>query len=43
MLRCVDTFSEIPALFPKGVFELALGGRIAQTHFGKDASLLRTT
>ena len=39
MLRCVDTFSEIPALFPKGVFELAAWRAYAQTHFGKDASL----
>ncbi len=39
MLRCVDTFSEIPSLFPKGVFELAAWRAYAQTHFGKDASL----
>lgn len=39
MLRCVDTFSEIPALFPRGVFELAPWRAYAQAHFGSGASL----
>lgn len=39
MLRCVDTFSEIPALFPRGVFELAAWRAYAQAHFGSGASL----
>ena len=39
MLRCVDTFSGIPALFPRGVFELAPWRAYAQAHFGSDASL----
>lgn len=39
MLRCVDTFSEIPALFPRGVFELAAWRAYAQARFGSGASL----
>lgn len=39
MIRCVDTFSEIPALFPRGVFELAAWRAYAQARFGSGASL----
>lgn len=43
MLRCVDTFSEIPALFPRGVFELAAWRAYAQATLEAALPSLRMT
>ena len=39
MIRCVDTFSEIPTIYPNGVFDLARWRAYAQNHFGENISL----
>lgn len=39
MIRCVDTFSEIPTIYPNGVFDLARWRSYAQNHFGENISL----